>query len=119
MMIILPSPPFLHGSQSNNILKQNCAGTPLLFVCVLPAWPDSQGITMLMKQSGPFKLQEAVLQKDAHKYVNGFQHFCQDKHLRCKYEGDSLLLWLGTSHVPEGLRPTAESVAAHVQLWAA
>jgi hypothetical protein len=106
-------------AQNNLKCHRDCAGTPLLFVCVLPAWPEAEGVTTLWKRSGHFKLSEAILQKNAHKYVNGFQHFCQDKHMRCLNEGDTLLLWLGTPLVPEKFRPTPESVDAHVRLWAA
>lgn len=92
-----------------------CAGTSLLFVCVLPAWHDDAGIAALERSE--HALHSATLAKQAHAYASGFRHMCKTKHMRALYEGDTLLIWLGTSHVACELRPTAATVARQVAAW--
>lgn len=82
---------------------------------MLPAWHDDAAIAAL--EASAYKLHSATLAKEAHAYVAGLQHMCKAKHMRATYEGDTLLLWLATPHVPPQRRPTAASVARQVAAW--
>ena len=91
------------------------AGRPLLFICVLPHWADNEGIASMLGSS--HLLAHTLLPKAHHRYRSGLQHIAQDKNLQSMYEGATLLLWLGTSAVPEQWRPTEDVIEEQRRLW--
>ena len=91
------------------------AGAPLLMFCVLPDWRDCAGIMQLLQSR--FVLGQRILEGGRHAYRSGFIHRCSDKHLRARFEGRTLLLWLGSDALREGGAVSIDEMDAQVGCW--
>eukprot|EP00201_Polytomella_parva_P024454 CAMPEP_0175040814 /NCGR_PEP_ID=MMETSP0052_2-20121109/1501_1 /TAXON_ID=51329 ORGANISM="Polytomella parva, Strain SAG 63-3" /NCGR_SAMPLE_ID=MMETSP0052_2 /ASSEMBLY_ACC=CAM_ASM_000194 /LENGTH=693 /DNA_ID=CAMNT_0016303125 /DNA_START=147 /DNA_END=2229 /DNA_ORIENTATION=+ len=65
---------------------------PLQYIFVLPYWPECRGIQKLLDSD--LKVAQLILQKDDHKYVNGFQHFAKSRYRMVLFECETLMIFL-------------------------